>query len=78
MAAAGLTMFAFIPQIIKIIRTKSAADVSFITLLQLGLGVSLWIVYGAHLKDAIIIIANSVTVSSIICLLILYFRYARK
>lgn len=78
MTAASLTMFAFIPQIAKIIKTKSAQDVSITTLLQLGFGVLLWIFYGLHLRDAIIITANSVTLSSLIVLLILYFNYGRK
>jgi MtN3 and saliva related transmembrane protein len=76
-AAASLTMFAFIPQIIKTVKTKSVKDVSIITLLQLSLGVSLWIIYGIHLKDAIIILANSVTLATLIMLLYLYFNYGR-
>jgi len=75
--AAILTMFAFIPQIAKVLKTKSAKDVSPTTLIQLSLGVSLWIAYGLHLEDAIIIIANSITLFSLIILLILYFFYGR-
>jgi MtN3 and saliva related transmembrane protein len=75
--AAALTMFSFIPQIIKIIKTKSAKDVSLVTLLGLSLGVFLWIAYGIHLKDAIIITANSVTLTTLIILLCLYFNYGR-
>jgi len=77
LCAAILTMFAFIPQIVKVLKTKSAKDVSVITLLQLSLGVSLWIVYGIHLKDAIIITANSITLTTLILLLSLYFNYGR-
>jgi MtN3 and saliva related transmembrane protein len=75
--AAVLTMFSFIPQILKVIKTKSAKDVSIITLLQLSLGVLLWIAYGLHIKDAIIITANSVTLTTLIILLHLYFIYGR-
>ena len=77
LCAAILTMFAFIPQIVKVLKTKSAKDVSVITLLQLSLGVSLWIVYGIHLRDAIIITANSITLTTLILLLSLYFNYGR-
>ncbi len=70
-------MLAFIPQIHRVLRTKSARDVSPITLLQLALGVSLWIVYGIHIQDAIVITANSVTLLSLVILLILYFIYGR-
>jgi len=76
-SAACLTMFAFIPQIIKVLKTKSAKDVSLITLFQLSFGVFLWILYGIHLKDVIIITANSITLTSLIILLFLYFSYGR-
>lgn len=74
-SAACLTMLAFIPQIIKILKTRSVKDVSVVTLLQLSLGVSLWVIYGIHLKDAVIITANSVTLASLSVLLYLYLIY---
>jgi len=78
LTAATLTCLAFIPQIIKILKTNSVEDVSVTTLLQLAIGVTLWILYGWHLKDTIIITANSITLVSLITLLILYFKYGRK
>jgi MtN3 and saliva related transmembrane protein len=78
LTAAMLTMFSFIPQIIKVVTTKSAKDVSLITLLQLSLGVSLWIIYGIHLKDFIIIIANGITLVTLVILISLHFIYGRK
>jgi len=75
--AAVLTMFAFLPQIVKVLRTKSAKDVSIVTLIQLSLGVSLWIIYGIYLRDAIIISANSVTLLSMLILLRLYWRFTK-
>lgn len=78
LSAAVLTMFSFIPQIIKVSKTKSAKDVSLVTLIQLSVGVSLWIAYGIHLKDKIIIMANTITLITLIILLFLYFNYARE
>ena len=77
-SAAVLTMFGFIPQIIKVLKNKSAKDVSIITLFQLSAGVSLWIVYGFHLKNAVIITANSITLITLVILLCLYFHYRRR
>ncbi len=77
LCAAVLTMFAFIPQIIKGLKTRSVKDVSLLTLIQLSIGVSLWIVYGIHLKDTIIITANAITLTTLIILLSLYFNYGR-
>lgn len=73
--AAALTTFSFLPQVIKIIKTRSVKDLSFFTLLQFCLGVSLWILYGIHLKDPIIICANTVTLLILITALILYTKY---
>ncbi|MDD5692799.1 MAG: SemiSWEET transporter [Candidatus Omnitrophica bacterium] len=74
-SAATLTMFSFIPQIIKAFKTRSVRDVSEITLFQLSAGVFLWILYGIHLKDAVIIIANLVTLASLGILLFLYVKF---
>ena len=78
LSASTLTMLSFLPQIIKVKKNRSAKDVSLITLLQLSLGVTLWIAYGAHLKDSIIILANVVTLVTLIILLFLYARYGAK
>lgn len=75
--AATLTMFGFVPQIVKVVKHKSAKDVSVITILQFLVGVSFWMVYGLYLQDYIIIVANAVTLLTLIVLLFLYFSYGR-
>jgi len=75
--AATLTMFAFLPQIIKATTTKSVKDISLLTLFQLSLGVILWIAYGVHLRDYVIIIANGVTLVLLITLICQYFYYKK-
>lgn len=76
--AALLTMFAFIPQILKVFRTKSCKDVSPITLGQLSLGVFLWIIYGLLRKDAVIVTANAITLLSLLILSSLYCIYKKR
>jgi len=76
--AAALTTFSFLPQIYQILKTRSVKDVSLLMLLQLSLGVLLWIVYGVHLKNIVIISANSVTLSSLVILLVVYYRFKKK
>ena len=73
--AATLTMFGFVPQVIKILRTKSAKDVSPITLIQFSLGTLLWTAYGLHLKDKIIVVANIFTLLTLLFAVILYIRF---
>lgn len=73
--AAILTMFGFVPQIIKIQKTKSVEDVSLHMLLQFALGMLLWLLYGIHIKDSILIIANAVSFVSLIMAIVLFFKY---
>ena len=73
--AAFLTMFGFLPQVIKIYQTKSVGDISFLTIAQFTVGISLWIVYGVKRKDPVIIFANVVTLSILIAGIVLYFKY---
>ncbi|MDD5691250.1 MAG: SemiSWEET family transporter [Candidatus Omnitrophica bacterium] len=75
--AATLTMFSFIPQIARSLRTKSVKDVSPITLFQLSAGVLLWMIYGIARKDVIIIGANLITFISLAVLIFLYFKYKK-
>lgn len=76
--AAFLTMFGFLPQVIKIYRTKSVKDLSLLTILQFTLGIFLWLLYGIHLKNLVIIMANSVTFLILLAALVLFIKYNKK
>ena len=75
--AALLTTFGFVPQILKMINTRSAKDVSIVTLYQFSAGVILWALYGFHLRDHIIIAANSITLITLAVAIGFYHRYDR-
>ncbi len=76
--AAILTTFGFVPQIIKIYRTKSAKDVSITTLFQFSAGTFLWTLYGIHINDPIIMTANIITFITVIMMVILYYHYNKR
>jgi len=78
LAAAVLTMFGFLPQVIKMYKTKSVGDISLWAVLQFMLGIFLWLVYGIHLRNFAIILANSVTFLILCAALALYLRYMKK
>lgn len=59
--AGTLTTIAFVPQVIKIWRSKSAKDLSFSMLITFCLGVFLWLIYGIYLNSLPVILANAVT-----------------
>ncbi len=75
--AASLTMFGFVPQIIKMWKTRSAEDVSGLTLIQFSAGVTLWMLYGIHRKDFIIIGANAVSLATLMIALGYYLKLNR-
>lgn len=77
-AAAALTMFGFLPQLIKMVTTKSVDDVSLFMMVQMGLGVSLWLVYGLHLKNSPLIVANLVSLLILALGTTVYFRYTTR
>ena len=70
--AAVLTTAAFLPQLIKTLKTKKADDVSLVTLIMFIIGVLCWIIYGYNISSIPILIANLITL--ILNLLILISR----
>ena len=73
-----LTTFGFVPQIIKMHRTKSARDISPVTLLQYSAGTILWALYGYHQGDVIIVSANVISFIIMVVAIIQYNSYSRK
>jgi MtN3 and saliva related transmembrane protein len=60
-AAGLLTTIAFIPQVVKTWKAKSAKDVSLHTLVTFTLGVGLWLAYGIVKQEPPIIVWNAAT-----------------
>jgi MtN3 and saliva related transmembrane protein len=73
--AALLTTFGFVPQIIKIYKTKSVKDVSIDTLFQFALGVIFWTLYGIHLGDVIIAVGNAISFMTLVVGIAFYYHY---
>jgi MtN3 and saliva related transmembrane protein len=61
MIAGMLTTIAFLPQTIKIWRSKSAKDVSLAMFVCFCVGVVLWVIYGFMLGAFLVILTNVVT-----------------
>ena len=59
--AAVCTTFAFIPQVIKVWKTKNTKDLSLRMYSIMFIGILLWLVYGIRIDSLSIILANVVT-----------------
>ena len=76
--AAILTTAAFLPQLIKTLKTKKAEDVSLLTLIMFICGVGFWILYGFKISSSPILIANIITLILNLFILISKVFYSKK
>lgn len=76
LTAATLTTVAFVPQVVRAWRTRSTHDISLPMFLVLAVGIALWLIYGAMIRDVPLIIANVVTL--VLVLMILFFKLRYK
>lgn len=70
--AAFCTTISFIPQAVKIIRTKNTKSISLSMYILFTTGVALWLIYGVFIRDIPVIIANGITL--VFAGSILYFK----
>lgn len=75
LTAGLLTTIAYLPQVIKTWKSKSANDLSWSMLITLCIGIILWLVYGFSVGDVPIITANVVTLILASVILGLKIRY---
>jgi MtN3 and saliva related transmembrane protein len=75
LVAAACTTFSFLPQAIKVIRTRHTKDLSLVMYLVFTIGILLWLIYGILLKDLPMILANVITIVLAFTILIMKIRY---
>jgi len=73
--AAVITTFAWLPQIVKILRERQARAISLGTTATLAGGVFLWIVYGFAIGSLPVILANTVSFLFIATIVALKLRF---
>lgn len=76
-AGASLTTAAFVPQLLRVWRTRSAHDISAAMYAMFITGLLLWIVYGLWISAWPIVIANSVTALQALAILGMKLRFQR-
>lgn len=74
-AAGTLTTLAFLPQVLKTWKSKSAKDISFGMFLLFSLGVLLWLLYGFAIGALPVILANTVTLVLALAIVVMKIRY---
>ncbi len=74
--AGALTTAAFIPQVVKIWKSRHTQDISLGMFAIFSIGVFLWLLYGIQLDALPVILSNGVTL--LLSLTILFFKLRYK
>jgi len=74
-AAGTLCTISFIPQAIKLWKTRQAHDISLITFSIFCCGIVLWIAYGFLTENYPIIVANAATLVLALMIIIMKIRF---
>ena len=75
--AAVCTTFAFIPQVMKVWKTKQTKDLSLRMYFIMLVGILLWLVYGIRIDSLSIILANLVT-ATLVGIILVYIIKGKK
>lgn len=74
--AGTLTTISFVPQVLRIVQTRSARDISWGMFTVFAIGTALWLTWGIAESALPVIIANLVTLVLCIVIMVLKWRYA--
>ena len=78
LAAATLTTGCFVPQVVRLWRTRNAEGISLVTFAAFSAGVALWLGYGLILGSWPIILSNVITLFLTFAIIVLTVRFRRK
>lgn len=78
LVAGACTTIAFVPQVIKTYRSKSAKDLSSGMFLTFWFGIILWLIYGIIKNDLPIMVANTLTLVLATVILILKIKFIKQ
>ena len=74
--AGTLTTISFVPQLVRIVQTRSAADISWGMFSVFAVGTTLWVIWGIAQDALPVILANAVTLVLAEIIMILKWRYS--
>jgi len=73
--AGALTTVSFLPQLVKVWRSRSTRDISLTMYIVFTAGIFLWLLYGIFIESMPVILANAVTLTIALTILALKIRY---
>jgi MtN3 and saliva related transmembrane protein len=77
LVAGALTTIAFVPQIVRIARSRSAHDISWWLFIMLAVGSMLWLWYGIKVESLPLVATNVITLILQFTIFFLKWRFGR-
>lgn len=77
MIAGFLCAISFLPQVIRIYKTKRVEDLSLVTFSIFSLGVFMWLIYGILIRQLPMILTNSLILILALLIIGMKIRYSR-
>jgi MtN3 and saliva related transmembrane protein len=77
-AAATMTTLSFVPQLVRVVKLRSARDISLGMFLIFSAGTFAWMIYGFLTGSAPVWVANVVTFVLSVTILVLKLRFDRR
>ncbi len=74
-AAAFLTTTAFVPQLVRVVKLRSAREISLGTFLIYAVGVGLWLVYGIYIRSMPMMVSNGLSLVLSLSIFALKLKY---
>lgn len=75
--AAVITTLCWLPQVVRLIRTKETAAISLFSYRIFALGILLWLVYGMMIRSIPVVASNIATFILLMVIIILKLRYEK-
>lgn len=76
--AGVLTTAAYVPQVFRTWRLKSAGDISLLMISLTSAGIFLWFLYGLYIGSLSVMIANLITCILTLTVLVMKIRYGKN
>ena len=76
--AAAMTTVSFVPQLVRVVKLRSARDISLGMFLIFTLGTMFWLTYGLLVQSWPVSMANAVTLVLSASILVLKLRFDRR
>jgi MtN3 and saliva related transmembrane protein len=68
----------FLPQVIRIWKTKSAQDLSMATLLLLATNVTLWLIYGITIASTPLWLTNAIVLIMVLTMIVFKIKFRKN